>query len=93
MRPFGSSPAGSKKYPLVACTQWYTHLLLGRRNLETFKKMAIADLAGGSVIVHDRYQNSDSDPFSHLLHQLCTAHYSESTIMPTPGAPALGRVS
>jgi hypothetical protein len=31
-------------------------------------------LAAGSVIVHDRYQNYDAEPFAHLLHQLCTAH-------------------
>lgn len=72
--PLRIGPAGVKKYLLVACTQWYTHYLLGRRDLDTFKKMAIAELAAGSVIVHDRYQNYDSDPFGHLLHQLCTAH-------------------
>jgi transposase len=36
--------------------------------------MVIADLTAGSVIVHDRYQNYDSEPFAHLLHQLCAAH-------------------
>jgi transposase len=72
--PLRVGPARSKKYLLVVCTQLYTHYLLGGRDLETFKKMAIADLTAGSVIVHDRYQNYDSDPFGHLLHQLCTAH-------------------
>ena len=72
--PLRVGPARSKRYLLVACTQWYTHYLLGGRELETFKKMAIAELAAGSVIVHDRYQNYDSDPFGHLRHQLCTAH-------------------
>jgi hypothetical protein len=32
----------------------YTHYLLGGRDLETFKAMVLKDLAGGSVIVHDR---------------------------------------
>lgn len=72
--PLRVGPAGSKKYLLVACTERYTHYLLGGRDLETFKKMAIAELAAGAVIVHDRYQNYDADPFAHLLHQLCTAH-------------------
>ena len=53
--PLRVGPAGSKKYLLVACTELYTHYLLGGRYLATFKKMAIADLAAGSVIVHDRY--------------------------------------
>jgi hypothetical protein len=72
--PLRVGPAGSKKYLLVSCTELYTHYLLGRRDLDTFKKMAIAELAGGSVIVHDRYQNYDADPFAHLRHQLCTSH-------------------
>jgi hypothetical protein len=72
--PLRVGPARSKKYLLVACTELYTHYLLGRRDLDTFKAMAIADLAAGSVIVHDRYQNYDADLFGHLLHQLCTAH-------------------
>jgi hypothetical protein len=72
--PLRVGPAGSKKYLLVACTELYTHYLLGGRDLDTFKAMAIADLAAGSVIVHDRYQNYDADLFAGLLHQLCTAH-------------------
>jgi hypothetical protein len=72
--PLRVGPAGSKKYLLVACTQLYTHYLLGGRDLDTFKALAIAELAAGSVIVHDRYQNYDAAPFAHLLHQLCTAH-------------------
>jgi hypothetical protein len=72
--PLRVGPAGSKKYLLVSCTERYTHYLLGGRDLATFKALAIADLAAGSVIVHDRYQNYDSAPFAHLLHQLCTAH-------------------
>ena len=69
--------AGRKKalrYLLVACTTLVTHYLVGGRDLDTFKTMVIADLAAGSVIVHDRYQNYDAEPFAHLLHQLCAAH-------------------
>jgi transposase len=70
--------AGKKKaerYLLVACTELYTHYLLGDRSLETFKASVVADLAAsGSVIVHDRYQNYDSTTFGALVHQLCTAH-------------------
>jgi hypothetical protein len=72
--PLRVGPAPAKKYLLVACTQMYTHYMLGGRDLETFKAMVLKDLAGGSVIVHDRYQNYDAAPFAHLLHQLCTAH-------------------
>ena len=70
--------AGKKKaerYLLVACTELYTHYLLGDRSLTTFKASVVADLAAsGSVIVHDRYQNYDSTTFGALVHQLCTAH-------------------
>lgn len=72
--PLRVGPAGAKKYLLVACNELYTHYLLGGRDLATFKALAIADLAAGSVIVHDRYQNYDAGLFAHLLHQLCTAH-------------------
>src|SRR5690242_573645 len=73
------SPAAGKKkaerYLLVACTELYTHYLLGDRSLTTFKASVVADLAAsGSVIVHDRYQNYDSTTFGALVHQLCTAH-------------------
>ncbi|MDQ4031896.1 MAG: transposase [Actinomycetota bacterium] len=56
------APAGKKKaerYLLVACTELYTHYLVGDRSLDTFKAFVLADL-DGSVIVHDRYQNYDS---------------------------------
>jgi len=72
--PLRVGAAGAKKCLLVACTDRYTHYLLGGRDLETFKAMVLKDLAAGSVIVHDRYQNYDAAPFGHLLHQLCTAH-------------------
>jgi transposase len=70
------APAGKKKaerYLLVACTELYTHYLLGDRSLATFKAFVVADLSG-SVIVHDRYQNYDSAQLGTLVHQLCTAH-------------------
>ena len=53
--------AGKKKaerYLLVACTELYTHYLLGDRSLDTFKASVLADRAvRGSIVVHDRYQN------------------------------------
>jgi hypothetical protein len=71
------TPAVGKKkaerYLLVACTELYTHYLLGDRSLTTFKAFVVAELAG-SVIVHDRYQNYDSAALGTLVHQLCTAH-------------------
>ena len=70
------APAGKKKterYLLVACTELYTHYLVGDRSLNTFKAFVLADL-DGSVIVHDRYQNYDSAELGTLIHQLCCAH-------------------
>jgi len=46
----------AEKYLLVACTELYTHYLIGDRDLDTFKAFVLADLTG-SVLVHDRYQN------------------------------------
>jgi transposase len=70
--------AGKKKaerYLLVACTELYTHYLLGDRSLDTFKASVLADRAvRGSIVVHDRYQNYDSAEFAGLTHQLCSAH-------------------
>jgi transposase len=63
----------AEKYLLVACTELYTHYLLGDRDLDTFKAFVLHDLVG-SVIVHDRYQNYDSDQLGDLTHQLCCAH-------------------
>ncbi|QIZ37967.1 IS66 family transposase [Saccharopolyspora sp. ASAGF58] len=63
----------AEKYLLVACTELFTHYLLGDRDLATFKAFVIQDLAG-SVIVHDRYQNYDSAELGELTHQLCCAH-------------------
>jgi transposase len=65
----------AERYLLVACTELYTHYLLGDRSLETFTASVVKDLAAsGSVIVHDRYQNYDSAALGTLVHQLCTAH-------------------
>jgi transposase len=79
LRVGAKAPAAGKKkaerYLLVACTELYTHYLLGDRSLTTFKASVVADLAAsGSVIVHDRYQNYDSTTLGTLVHQLCTAH-------------------
>jgi transposase len=69
-------PAGKKKaerYLLVACTELYTHYLLGDRSMDTFTAFVVTDLTN-SVIVHDRYQNYDSAQLETLVHQLCCAH-------------------
>jgi hypothetical protein len=63
----------AEKYLLVACTEFYTHYLLGDRDLATFKAFVFAELTG-SVIVHDRYVNYDSDKLGVLTHQLCCQH-------------------
>ena len=65
----------AERYLLVACTELYTHYLLGDRSLATFTAFVVKDLAAsGSVIVHDRYQNYDSATLGALVLQLCTAH-------------------
>jgi len=64
----------AKRYLLVACTDLYTHYLLGDRSLDTFKKFVFKDLRVDAVIVHDRYQNYDSAELGALNHQLCLAH-------------------
>ena len=61
------------KYLLVACTELWTHYLLGDRDLATFKAFVVKDLTA-SVIVHDRYQNYDSAELGALVHQLCCQH-------------------
>jgi uncharacterized coiled-coil protein SlyX len=63
----------AERYLLVACTELYTHYLLGDRDLDTFKASVLTDLTG-SVLVHDRYQNYDSVEIGELTHQLCCAH-------------------
>jgi hypothetical protein len=65
----------AERYLLVACTERYTHYLLGDRSLDTFKASVLAERAvAGMLVVHDRYQNYDSAEFAGLVHQLCTAH-------------------
>ncbi len=63
----------AEKYLLVACTELYTHYLLGDRDLDTFKAFVLKDLTD-SVIVHDRYQNYDCAALGELVHQLCCQH-------------------
>jgi hypothetical protein len=67
----------AEKDLLVACTELYTHYLLGDRDLDTFKSKSfvLKDLTG-PVIVHDRYQNYDCAELGELTHQLCCAHLS-----------------
>jgi transposase len=64
----------AKRYLLVACTDLYTHYLLGDRSIDTFKKFVFKELRPDAVIVHDRYQNYDSTELGELNHQLCLAH-------------------
>ena len=65
----------AERYLLVACTELYTHYLLGDRSLDTFKASVLAErAAAGKLVVHDRYQNYDADAFAGLIHQLCCAH-------------------
>ena len=61
------------KYLLVACTELYTHYLLGDRDLDTFKASVLAELTD-SVLVHDRYRLYDSAELGELTHQLCCQH-------------------
>jgi transposase len=64
----------AKGYLLVACTELYTHFLLGDRSMETFKQFIFTELEPDAVIVHDRYQNYDSSQLGDLNHQLCLQH-------------------
>jgi transposase len=73
-----ATPAEGKKeakgYLHVACTDLYTHFLLGDRSMATFRQTVLLDLEPDTVIVHDRYQNYDSAQLGELTHQLCLAH-------------------
>src|SRR6185437_13682402 len=60
----------AEKYLLVACTELYTHYLLGDRDLETFKAFVFKDLTG-SVVVHHLYHSA---AIGELTHQLCCQH-------------------
>jgi hypothetical protein len=63
------------KYLLVACTELYTHYLLGDRDLDTFKAFVLTERAQrGAIVVHDRYQNYECAEFAGLIHQLCCQH-------------------
>lgn len=62
------------RYLLIACTTLYTHFLLGDRDLDTFKKSVLADVAAGTTVVHDRYTVYDHETFNKIVHQLCCAH-------------------
>jgi transposase len=64
----------AKGYLHVACTELYTHFLLGDRSMRTFRQSALADLEPGAVAVHDRYPAYDSAQLGTLNHQLCLAH-------------------
>src|SRR5256714_973909 len=63
----------AEKYLLVACTERYTHYLLGNRDRETFKASVLQDLTD-SVVVHDRYHLYDPTAIGTLTHQLCAQH-------------------
>jgi transposase len=63
----------AEKYLLVACTELYTHYLLGDRDLNTFKAFVLAELTE-SVLVHDRYHLYDCAELGELTHQLCCQH-------------------
>ncbi|WP_255739519.1 transposase [Frankia sp. CiP3] len=55
----------AKRHLLVACTDLYTHFLLGDRDLATFQTSVLAELAaGGATVVHDRYHLYDHDFFN-----------------------------
>lgn len=64
----------AKMYLHVACTDLYTHFLLGDRSMVTFRRFVYTDLEPDAVIVHDRYQNYDSAQLGELTHQLCLSH-------------------
>jgi len=70
--PTGKTKA--ERYLVVACTELYTHYLVGDRSLATFKAFVLAELGPSAVVVHDRYQNYDSAQLGRLVHQWCTAH-------------------
>jgi transposase len=67
----GPGPKTRKRYLLVACTNLLTYYFLGDRSMKTFNAFVLPDM-GGTVVVHDRYQNYDAIPG--LVHQLCTQH-------------------
>src|SRR5690606_11991078 len=70
--PLRVGPQKATQYLLVACNQRLTWYMLGGRDLDSFKRFVLADLAG--VVVHDRYQNYDATDLGRRDHQLCAAH-------------------
>jgi len=89
-----AAPAPGKKeakgYLHVACTELYTHFLLGDRSMKTFKRFVLTDLEPDAVLVHDRYHAYDSKQLGSLNHQLCLAHVLRdlaSAAEPYPGQP------
>ena len=45
----------AERYLLVACTELYTHYLLGDRSLDTFKAFVLTERAKrGAIVVHGR---------------------------------------
>ena len=70
-------PTGRKKahkYVSVASTDTATSYVVGDRDLATFARTVIPDLPPDAVMVHDRYQNYDSQALGVHTHQLCVAH-------------------
>ena len=70
---------------LAAVGDRYSYYLVGDRDLATFKKSVLTELAAsGAVVVHDRYTIYDhadfaADPEQHragVVHQLCCQHLS-----------------
>jgi hypothetical protein len=81
----GPGPGTRTKYLLVACTNLLTYYFPGGRDLGTFRAFVPPDLSA-AVVVHDRYQNYDAFP---VAHQLCTAHYPDTVVMPISCGPVL----
>jgi hypothetical protein len=67
----GPGPKIRKKYLLVACTNLLTCYFLSDRSMKTFTAFVLPGM-GGTLVVHDRYQNYDAIPG--LIHQLCGQH-------------------
>ncbi len=89
----GPGPKSRKKYLQVACTSLLTYYFLGDRDLASFKDFIYSDLHG-TVVVHDRYQNSES--FAGISHQLCCQHLLrdlEDAAQTYPGAIWPGQIA
>jgi Transposase IS66 family. len=73
------------KYVLAAVSDRYSYYLVGDRDLATFNKSVLPELAAaGAVVVHDRYLIYDNPVFAAdpdtgrvgVVHQLCCQHLS-----------------